>query len=150
MTQKSNATKPAIIQLLHISPEEELRLYRLINRIWFFYNINTSNSQSEELNLIKQISSTTHIKPFDLLITDLRETSALKNQNREQLLYWLKKIRCPLITLSDQEEWNCEDDDHNWIHISLPGNKIEQYIEETNNAIANFWFCLPSLKRTVH
>lgn len=150
MEQNSNATKPATIQLLYVSSEEELRLYRLINRIWFFYNINTSNSQSEESTLFKLLSNTTDDRPFDLLIADLRETSPLKNQNRQYLFQLLKKIRCPLITLSNQEEWFCEDDDPNWIHISLPANKIEEYIDETNNAIANFWFCLPTLKKTVH
>lgn len=139
--------REAIVQLLHIHPDDEIRLRRLINRIWFFYQIEAINSPSKQKSLIEQIITNPESLKFDLFITDFTTSSPIQKQNKADLLTGLRKMRCPLISLTDQEDYYCQDEDSNWIHITLPIDDIEQHIEEANNAIANFWFCLPSLKQ---
>ncbi len=138
--------REAIVQLLHVQPSDEIRLRRLINRIWFFYQIEAINSLSEEQTLLEQITTTPKSLKFDLFITDFSTNSPVQTQNKAELLVGLRKMRCPLISLSDQDSYNCQYEDSNWIHITLPTDDIERHIEEANNAIANFWFCLPSMK----
>ena len=138
--------REASIQLLHVQPSDEIRLRRLINRIWFFYQIEAINSLSEEQTLLEQITTTPKSLKFDLFITDFSTNSPVQTQNKAELLAGLRKMRCPLISLTDQNDYNCQNEDSNWIHITLPIDDIERHIEEANNAIANFWFCLPSMK----
>jgi len=140
--------REAIVQLLHIQPNDEIRLRRLINRIWFFYQIELINSPPQEQRLLDQLTNAPKNLKFDLFITDFTPNSPIQIQNKAKLLTGLAKMRCPLISLSDQDDYTCQDEDSNWIHITLPIDNIERHIEEANNAIANFWFCLPSMKKS--
>lgn len=132
------------IKLLHIPLDELPRLTRVINRIWFFYELKAINSDAKEDAFFQNLPHMEEANLFDILITDFRHGSPLSQERKIRLIDFLKKHRCPLISLSHNQNLDYDDSDPNWLHISVPVESIEDHIDEINNIVANFWFCLPS------
>lgn len=138
----------AHIQLLHIQQTEDLKLTKLIDRIWFFYELKKTNTKEEEEKLFQTFNNKSLDINCDILFTDLTPTSPLTRERQQQLIDFLRYNRCPLISLNEKSDMQVHDQDPNWLHIELPKNQLDKHLDEANNIIANFWFNLPSLKQT--
>lgn len=154
MNQVHSTQDEAIIQLIHIDKIDEPRINKLISRLWFFYQFKTVKTQSEEDRFFNNLQKMT---PFniahdsaasDLVIADFRNNSPLQPDNKYALISALKYIRLPLISLTDDKDSTCYHENNNWVHISVPYTQIEKHISATHDAITNFWFSLPSLRKT--
>ncbi len=134
----------ARIQLLYVPKNRQAKIRQLINRIWFFHEIIEITTRSGENALFSDFKVHDVTAPFNLLITDFSPASPLSPDARQHLITYLHSTRCPLISLCPRAGVKINDGDPNWLHIELPTEFHPQDIEDTNSAIANYWFNLPS------
>jgi hypothetical protein len=143
MDNNSSAREEAHIQLLHVTSNDEQKLHYLINKLWFFYSLKHISNQDQEAELLGKLSTEKPENLFDIIIADLRPSSPFKQENRDLLFSRLKEHQRPLISISSDDNYTCDDHNPNWLHITLPTHQINKYAPEIKDSIANFWFCLP-------
>jgi hypothetical protein len=143
MNDYSSEKEEAHIQLLHVTNNDEQKLHYLINKLWFFYSLKHVSTQDQEAELLGKLSAEKPENLFDIIIADFRPSSLFKQENKELLFNRLKEHQRPLISISSDNEYVCDDHNPNWLHITLPLQKINKYAPEIKDSIANFWFCLP-------
>lgn len=134
----------ATVMLLHVAEAEENLLISLINRIWFYYDLEKISTRDQQRTLFQNVIYTAQPAPFQMLITTLGRQSPLDPILQTHLMLYLKQQRCPLISLGTRRTIEIVDQDPNWLHIALPGHITASCLVEANDAIANFWFNLPA------
>lgn len=143
MNNHSSTNEEAHIQLLHITKNDEQKLYYLINKLWFFYSIKHTSNQEQEEELLRKLGVKNPDNLFDIIIADLRPSSPFKQEHKEQLFNLLKEHQRPLISISSENNFTCDDHDPHWLHITLPISQIGKLAPEVKDAIANYWFSVP-------
>jgi|GEM_PF-3846378 len=139
----TSSREEAHIQLLHVTNSDEQKLHYLINKLWFFYSIKHISTMDQEAELLGKLNTKKPENLFDIIIADLRPNSPFKQDHKELLFNRLKAHQRPLISLSSDNEYNCDDQNLNWLHITLPIQQLNKYAPEIKDSIANFWFSLP-------
>lgn len=143
------SNEEAHIQFLHISQNDEQQLQSLLNNLWFFYSLKHINTQDEEDLLFDKLSQKEPDLLFDFLVADLRTSSPFKQERKEKLIELLKRHRRPLISISSENNFNCDDENKNWLHISAPTNLLIKNAADIKDTIANYWFNLPSKNKSM-
>ena len=143
MNNHSSTNEEAHIQLLHITKNDEQKLYYLINKLWFFYSIKHTSNQEQEEELLRKLGVKNPDNLFDIIIADMRPSSPFKQEHKEQLFNLLKEHQRPLISISSENNFKCDDHDPHWLHITLPISQISKLAPEVKDAIANYWFSVP-------
>ena len=131
------------IQFLHISQNDEQQLQSLLNKLWFFYSLKYINASDEENLLFDKLSQKEPDLLFDFLVADLRTTSPFKQERKEKLIELLKRHRRPLISISSENNFKCDDENKNWIDISAPVDVLIKNAADIKDTIANYWFNQP-------
>ncbi len=144
MNNYSSENEEAHITLLHISNSDEQKLHHLINKLWFFYSVQQISTQTQEEELINKLSSKKPKNLFDILIADLSANSPFKQGQKERLFHLLKEHQRPLISISNENNFICDDSNPQWLHITLPISQISKHALEIKDAITNYWFSVPT------
>lgn len=135
----------ALIGLLHIKSNEISEVHRLVNACWFKHQLHTVTNKAEE-DVFFQILAERVNRPdmYEAIIADFRRKTPISMNSKLELIDYLRRARCPLISLTETHRLSVHEEGLNWIHISMPAKNIPGHINQLREIMTNFWFSLPA------